>query len=59
MNCDIQQTHQTRQSGLHVLYVPRYASKYAQMSPHYQMPTLWDKWAWSSDEQISKNRITK
>ena len=31
MNRDIQQTHQTRQSGL--LYVPRYASKYAQRSP--------------------------
>ena len=38
MNRDIQQTHQTRQSGL--LYVPRYASKYAQRSPHYQMLTL-------------------
>ena len=57
MNRDIQQTHQTRQSGL--VYVPRYASKYAQRSPHYQMLTLWNKWASSCPELISKNRFKK
>ena len=56
MNRDIQQTHQTRQADL---YVPRYASIYAQRSPHYQMLTLWNKWASSCPELISKKRFKK
>ena len=56
-NRDILNYKCTRQSEL--LYVPKYSTKFAQKSPAYQLPKLWNQWAISFPENISRNAMKK